>query len=52
MKNHLKQARYIITETDPKLLPLSLAEVTFVGRSNVGKSSLICALCENKKLAR
>ena len=48
----MKQARYIITETDPKLLPLSLAEVTFVGRSNVGKSSLICALCENKKLAR
>lgn len=52
MKTPLLQARYLITETDPQRLPPSQAEVTFVGRSNVGKSSLICALCENKKLAR
>lgn len=41
-----------MTETDAKRLPPSDAEVTFVGRSNAGKSSLICGLCEDKKLAR
>jgi len=33
-------------------LPDSLTEVAFVGRSNVGKSSLINALANRKKLAR
>jgi GTP-binding protein len=34
------------------LPPPSLPEVALVGRSNVGKSSLINALCERKALAR
>jgi len=33
-------------------LPLSTAEVAFVGRSNVGKSSLINALANRKQLAK
>jgi GTP-binding protein len=50
--NHLLNTRYLMSETDQKRLPESLSEVTFVGRSNVGKSSLICALTGNNKLAR
>ena len=48
----LRNAQYLITETDPMRLIASTSDVAFVGRSNVGKSSLICAICENKKLAR
>ncbi|MDR1926595.1 MAG: ribosome biogenesis GTP-binding protein YihA/YsxC, partial [Endomicrobium sp.] len=33
-------------------LPSSVAEVVLSGRSNVGKSSVINALCSQKKLAR
>ena len=43
--------RYLITETAPKRLGTCVAEVTFVGRSNVGKSTLLNALCR-KDLAR
>lgn len=32
--------------------PFSLPEVIFIGRSNVGKSSLINALCGNKSLSK
>lgn len=52
MKDPLLSARYFMSETDFSRLPVSEAEVTFVGRSNVGKSSLICGLCQNKTLAR
>lgn len=52
MKNPFLSTKHLLTETDARRLPPSLAEITFVGRSNVGKSSLICGLCENKKLAR
>jgi GTP-binding protein len=38
--------------SDAKTLPQSIAEVVFVGRSNVGKSSVINALCLKKNLAR
>jgi GTP-binding protein len=38
--------------SDAKTLPQSVAEVVFVGRSNVGKSSVINALCFRKNLAR
>jgi GTP-binding protein len=48
----LKNTRYLISETDPLRLPSADAEIAFVGHSNVGKSSLICSLSENKKLAR
>ncbi|MCX5795650.1 MAG: ribosome biogenesis GTP-binding protein YihA/YsxC [Elusimicrobia bacterium] len=43
--------QYLISETDPQRLGPCAAEVTFVGRSNVGKSSLLNALC-GKDLAR
>ena len=33
-------------------LPIDLAEVAFLGRSNVGKSSLINAICSQKSLAK
>ena len=39
------------SEADPAKLPASAAEITFVGRSNVGKSTLLNALCR-KDLAR
>lgn len=52
MIDPLLGARYFMSETDSSRLPAAEAEVTFVGRSNVGKSSLICALCQNKTLAR
>lgn len=33
-------------------LPIDIAEIAFLGRSNVGKSSLINALCSQKNLAK
>ena len=45
------QAKFVISETDPMKLPHYAAEIAFVGRSNVGKSSLINALFR-KDLAR
>jgi GTP-binding protein len=47
----LDAVKYLRSETDPEKLGASAAEVTFVGRSNVGKSSLINAVCR-KDLAR
>ncbi|MFI5360899.1 MAG: ribosome biogenesis GTP-binding protein YihA/YsxC [Elusimicrobiota bacterium] len=44
-------AKFVISETDPARLPQYAAEIAFVGRSNVGKSSLINALFR-KDLAR
>ncbi|GAB1402330.1 ribosome biogenesis GTP-binding protein YihA/YsxC [Elusimicrobiota bacterium] len=48
----LKDTKFFISETDPKKLPQSISEVAFVGRSNVGKSSIINAVCNQKNLAR
>lgn len=48
----LTKSAYWRSETSGDRLPPSLAEVTFVGRSNAGKSSLICGLCKNPQLAR
>ncbi|MET0404527.1 MAG: ribosome biogenesis GTP-binding protein YihA/YsxC [Cystobacter sp.] len=46
-------ARFLTTAVEPKGYPTSLApEVAFVGRSNVGKSSMINALTGRKKLVR
>jgi GTP-binding protein len=44
-------ARFLLSETDPSRLGPCAAEMAFVGRSNVGKSSLLNALCR-QKLAR
>ncbi len=48
----LRETKHLITETDTQKLTASDAEVTFVGRSNAGKSTLINALCDKKNMAR
>ncbi|NMO19638.1 YihA family ribosome biogenesis GTP-binding protein [Pyxidicoccus fallax] len=46
-------ARFVVTAVEPKGYPTDhSAEVAFVGRSNVGKSSMINALTNRKKLVR
>lgn len=50
---NLNNARYELTAVRPEQYPQSdIPEVTFVGRSNVGKSSLINSLLNRKNLAR
>ncbi len=46
------QIRFVSSASRTEQLPDSDAEVAFVGRSNVGKSSLINALAHQKQLAR
>ncbi len=46
------QLRFVSSASRADQLPDSPAEVAFVGRSNVGKSSLINALARKKQLAR
>ena len=48
----LDNTTFFISSTEPKKLPQSICEVAFVGRSNVGKSSIINAVCKQKNLAR
>jgi GTP-binding protein len=49
----IKDARFIISNTDIKLCPTdSKPEYAFIGRSNVGKSSLINMLTDRKDLAK
>ncbi len=49
----VKDARFEITAVSPAQYPQSnLPEIAFVGRSNVGKSSIINSLLNRKKLAR
>lgn len=46
-------AEYVISSPDyEKCPPPDKAEFAFIGRSNVGKSSLINMLCNNQKLAK
>ena len=47
----LRDTKYLKTEADALKLGESEAEVSFVGQSNVGKSTLINALCQKKKMA-
>jgi GTP-binding protein len=50
---HIKSAKYIISSPDQeKCPPPDRTEYAFIGRSNVGKSSLINMLCNNEKLAK
>jgi len=49
----IQEAKYIISSPDVASCPQSkLPEYAFIGRSNVGKSSLINMLCHNPKLAK
>lgn len=49
----IKSAEFVISNTDPKLCPEpKYPEYAFIGRSNVGKSSLINMLTNNSKLAK
>lgn len=46
------QLRFVMSAPDVLSLPETVAEVAFVGRSNVGKSSLINALANQTRLAQ
>ena len=49
----IKKAVYIISSPDYEKCPLpDKPEYAFIGRSNVGKSSLINMICNNEKLAK
>jgi len=49
----IKSAEFVISNTDYRLCPKELLpEYAFIGRSNVGKSSLINALVDRKNLAK
>jgi GTP-binding protein len=49
----IKSAQYLISSPDLTLCPRpDRPEYAFIGRSNVGKSSLINIICNNQKLAK
>ena len=49
----IKTAEFVISNTDYKICPApKMAEYAFIGRSNVGKSSLINAMVKHKHLAK
>lgn len=49
----IKNAKFHLSSPDVKMCPATdVPEYAFIGRSNVGKSSLINMLCKNKKLAK
>ncbi|HET7119085.1 MAG TPA: ribosome biogenesis GTP-binding protein YihA/YsxC [Hanamia sp.] len=50
---HIRKAKYLISNPSYEKCPVSdNPEYAFIGRSNVGKSSLINMLCNNEKLAK
>ena len=50
---HVKSARFVISNTNIEKCPNNnLPEYAFIGRSNVGKSSLINSICNTKALAK
>lgn len=50
---HVVQAEFVISNTDVNKCPdQGLPEYAFIGRSNVGKSSLINTFCNRKNLAK
>ncbi len=49
----IKSATFVVSNSDPSKCPdTGLPEYAFIGRSNVGKSSLINMLTNNKSLAK
>jgi len=49
----IKSAEFVISNTDYKICPKEIhPEYAFIGRSNVGKSSLINSLVDRKNLAK
>lgn len=49
----IKNAKFEISSPDVKKCPVTgVPEYAFIGRSNVGKSSLINMLCKSKKMAK
>ena len=49
----IKTAEFVISNTDYKICPVpKIPEYAFIGRSNVGKSSLINAVVNHKNLAK
>lgn len=49
----IKSAKYVISSSNPEQCPMTgLPEYAFIGRSNVGKSSLINMLTGNSSLAK
>ena len=48
----LEKTAFFRAENSAKKLPKNISEVIFCGRSNVGKSSTINALCGQKNMAR
>ena len=50
---HIKSAKYVISSPSFEKCPVpDRPEYAFIGRSNVGKSSLINMICNNEKLAK
>src|SRR6476619_8511243 len=53
IRMHIKNVHYIISSPSFEKCPApNIPEYAFIGRSNVGKSSLINMLCNNQKLAK
>lgn len=49
----ITEAKFVMSNTDYRKCPApEIPEYAFIGRSNVGKSSLINMLCDNQKLAK
>ena len=49
----IKSAEFIVSNTKIELCPIDLIpEYAFIGRSNVGKSSLINMICDRKNIAK
>ena len=49
----IKTAKFVVSNTNYKICPApKMAEYAFIGRSNVGKSSLINAIVNQKNLAK